>query len=439
MAGVVVAVLIMVWAAPAAAAPDLELIARKQLGPRLTELTFTTPALAQPTSVRVLVPDGYDPSGKTRYPVLYLLHGAIDDYKSWTDKGDAESITRGRKLIVVMPDAGSSGNYVDWYNDGAFGPPRWETYHVGQLIPFIDANYATIPRRAGRAVAGLSMGGGGTMKYAARHPDLFAAAAAFSPAVDTNSPLIIPVTQSGGLSDGSHTPGAIYGLRTTDEVRWRNSNAWDLAENLRGMRLWLLTGNGEPGGPSGNNFDIVENEVHREATSLHEKLDALRIANTWDDYGPGGHEWFYWQRDLRQVLPGLMDVFAKPPPTPTRFAFTTADPDYAAYGWRVHVERPALEFSELRVRSSKRFVMRGSGTGTVTSARGFRKGTKVTATIAAKAGTTTRTLTADRRGRIRLSVPLGPGNASQQYTPQAQAAGGTVVYTTRVTLSGRAR
>src|SRR5205085_11591349 len=125
-----------------------KLVKREQLDPRLQELTFTTPALASPTHVRVLLPTGYEKSGHTRYPVLYLLHGALDDYKSWTGKGDAEAITRGARLIVVMPDAGQEGNYTDWYNDGAFGQPMWERWHIGQLLPWIDAHYPTIAKRS---------------------------------------------------------------------------------------------------------------------------------------------------------------------------------------------------------------------------------------------------------------------------------------------------
>ena len=86
-------VLALSTAAPAHAANPLTLTRTQQLDPRLQELTFTTPALASETHVRVLLPDGYDASGRTRYPVLYLLHGSVDDYRSWTDKGDAEHLT----------------------------------------------------------------------------------------------------------------------------------------------------------------------------------------------------------------------------------------------------------------------------------------------------------------------------------------------------------
>src|SRR3954447_1000312 len=378
------ALLALVPASAHAATKPPTLVKTEQLDPRLQELTFTTPALKSETHVRVLLPDGYDASGRTRYPVLYLLHGSVDDYKSWTDKGDAEAITKGASLIVVMPDAGQFGNYTNWYNDGAFGPPRWETYHIGQLLPWIDAHYRTVAKRRGRAIAGLSMGGGGAMSYAARHPGKFVSAAAFSRAVDTNSPGVQPLTQASGLSDGSQTPGAIFGLRSTDEVRWRAHNPWDLAGNLAGLKLTLRTGNGQPGGPGGDSGDPVEAEVHTESVNMHDRLDVLRIPHVWDDYGAGGHAWYYWQRDLRETLPDIMKTFAHPPAPPSRFGFRAVEPRWSVYGWRVSVKRPALEFSDLRAASRRGFKLLGSGAGTVRTARYYKPHSVVLARIGAK-------------------------------------------------------
>src|SRR4051794_37734841 len=164
-------------------------VSTRQLTPRLTELTLRTPALATDTVLRVLLPDGYAASPVRRYPVLYLLHGCCDfdvrGSQAWTTHGEAEKATAGLPLIVVMPDAGAGGFYSDWFNGGAGGPPKWETYHINQLIPFVDKRYRTVATREGRAVTGLSMGGFGAMSYASRHPDLFVAAASFSGAVDT--------------------------------------------------------------------------------------------------------------------------------------------------------------------------------------------------------------------------------------------------------------
>jgi S-formylglutathione hydrolase FrmB len=121
----------------------------------------------------------------------------------------------------------------------------------------VDQHYRTTGDRDGRAIAGLSMGGGGTMHYAARHPDLFTAAAAFSGAVDTNTLPVQALVQTAGFEDG-HAPGSVVGLRLTEEVRWRGHNPTDLASNLEGLVLQLDTGNGLPGGPGGDTGDPVE-------------------------------------------------------------------------------------------------------------------------------------------------------------------------------------
>src|SRR3954467_9190274 len=101
---------------------------------------------------------------------------------------------------------------------------------------------------------------------------MFFCASAFSGAVDTNSPAVQPVTQASGLADGSHSPGAIFGTRAQDEVRWRGHNPWDLAPNLEGMKLTVRTGNGQPGGPGGDSGDPVEAEVHTESVNMHNRL-----------------------------------------------------------------------------------------------------------------------------------------------------------------------
>jgi S-formylglutathione hydrolase FrmB len=427
---------IVLTLAPAAAAKPATLVKTEQLDPRLSELTFTTPALAAETHVRVLVPSNFDASGKTRYPVLYLLHGAIDDWKSWTDKGDAEAITKDAQLIVVMPDAGQFGEYTNWFNDGAFGPPEWETYHVGQLIPWIDAHYPTRARRGGRAVAGLSMGGFGAMSYAARHPGLFVSASSFSGAVDTNSAGLWAVAAAGDLTDGSHTPGAIFGPPQTEESRWREHNPWDLAPNLEGLSLTLRTGNGQPGGPGGDSGDPIEAEVHTESVSMHDRLVQLGLPHVWDDYGAGGHAWFYWQRDLRETLPGIMKTFAHPPAAPSPFDFRAVEPAYDIYGWSVKIDRPALEFSELRAASARGFKLLGSGSAKVRTARYYKPGSLVRVTIRTGAGTKALKRRAGKAGRVTIPVPIGPGNPNQQYSPAAAAAG-TPVYAAKVTLRGR--
>lgn len=395
-------------AVPASASGGLRLLERHRLDSRLLELTFSTPAVPSPTGVRVLLPAGYGASHR-HYPVLYLLHGALGDQTSWTVQGDAERITGGRPLIVVMPASGAGGGYVNWF-DRSGGRHDWERYHIDQLIPWIDAHLRTRAGRDGTAIAGLSMGGFGTMSYAARHPDRFAAAASFSGAVDTNNPL-----------DQAVTDDKPFGPRATEEVRWRAANPWDLAANLRPVRLAVRTGNGEPGGPFGGG-DVVELAVHQMSVAFHDRLTRLTIPHVWDDYGPGGHLWPYWQRDLRQTLPWLMRTFRHPPPAPRRVSFRAVEPRYRVFGWSVAMRRRALEWSALRRASARGFGVCGSGRARVRTPRMAAPGATVIARVADARGRHVRRLRADGHGRLTLAVGLGRSNPVQEYREGAHTA-----------------
>lgn len=416
---------VLLAAAPAGAAPaegpplpedDLELLDDVSLDDRLRELTFETPAVDGPTKVRVLLPDGYDDDPDRRYPVLYLLHGGFGGYVDWTTQGDAAAITAEYPLIVVMPDTGSGGGYVDWWNNGAGGPPMWERYHVDQLIPWVDGHFRTTGTRDGRAIAGLSMGGYGAMHYASRHPDLFTGAAAFSGAVDTNTVPVQVLNQLSGLESGQLA--AVYGPRVTEEAWWRGHNPWDLAANLAGLFLQLDTGNGLPGGPGGDTGDPVEAACWEMMTNLHDRLDELGIPHLWNDYGAGGHDWFYWQRDLRELLPRLMDRFAAPAPPPSPFGHTSIDDTYSVWGWTVAIERPALEFSTLVAAGPDGFTLTGSGPATVTTGPTYEPGSAHTLTIADADGERSVDVVADDDGRLTVEVSLGPANTAQQYSPE---------------------
>ena len=417
------------------AGSPLSLVDQQPLSSRLLELQFATPALeddgfAAPESgsgtgkVRVLLPAGYARSTE-RYPVLYLLHGAEGSYRDWVDNGGVEALTAGLPLIVVMPDGGAAGQYTDHYNDGRYGPPAYETYHLGQLIPWIDLNLRTVTERAGRAVAGVSMGGFGAMSYAARHPDLFVSAASFSGAVDTNDRVLWPLIGS-----------AVFGSRTTAEVRWRGSNPVDLAANLADLRLILYSGNGEPGLIDAV-FDLVERVVYQQSEGLHEALSRLGIPHDWIDYGPGSHTWVFWQQDLRDLLPALMQTFTQPPVAPVSVRHTAVEAEYEVFGWRVELQRSAAEFSTLSNADRSGFVLQGSGSARVRTPAFYVPGSihLVTFEDASRSESASREpVMADADGRLWISVPLGRANPHPQYTLAAALTGGTRVYTARVTI-----
>jgi diacylglycerol O-acyltransferase / trehalose O-mycolyltransferase len=264
----------------------VHVVREQRLGPRLEEWTLRVPALAGPTRVRVLLPVGYDRHPPRRYPVLYLLHGRDDDYRGWTAHGDASAITARFPLIVVMPDGGRDAPYTDSYRRGKPVRPAWETYHVDELIPWVQRRFRTIAAQRGRAIAGLSLGGFGALSYAGRHPGLFAAAASFSGALEVGSAAHLPI---------------------------------NLAPRLRSLALIeLRTGDGEPGPLDASGVSAgcdacrLESFVHAMNVRLHDRLRRLGVRHVWDDYGPGTHEWPYWRRDLRETVPDVVRVLARP-------------------------------------------------------------------------------------------------------------------------------
>jgi S-formylglutathione hydrolase FrmB len=384
-----------------APAAGLQLVSSNQLDDRLTELTFTTDALADPVRVRVLLPADAAQNPERRYPALYLLHGSDGDATVWTDQGDAEELTKDYGMVVVMPDGGSEGWYTNWPGGRQ---PRWEDFHIRQLIPWIEAHEPVIAARSQRAIAGLSMGGFGAMSYAARHPDLFAAAASFSGALDLGV-------------NGSHELGWItatdpWGSWTAgSQAAWRGHNPVDLAGNLRGVALWLAAGTGAAGGPFGGGGpdDAVEPVIHAETASFAARTAALGIARQYDDYGAGGHTWDYWQRDLRQTLPGIMAVFSHPVAMPSPWSFTATERDWAMRGYAVHAARDRLAFRTLSGVRTGGFTLATDGTTTVTTRAGYARGARyrVTLTPARKGGFVKRSviLRSSSGGRLRVTVP----------------------------------
>lgn len=134
----------------------------------------------------VWLPAGYD--DKKTYPFLYLLHGYGDDNNSWISKGGADRIANkyladgGVPMVIVMPDG-----LTDFYR-GAF-----EDYMFKELMPRLESTYHCNRQRA---LAGLSMGGYGTLYYGLKYPDMFLYGYAMSPATDVPSFRDLIVAQS---------------------------------------------------------------------------------------------------------------------------------------------------------------------------------------------------------------------------------------------------
>ena len=287
---------------PSARADDgARIVSLEQRSDRMLDLTVDSPAVGRRVPVRLLLPAGFDGAPGRRWPVLYLLHGCCDDYRSWTEQTDVEELTAPSDVLVVMPDGGAVGFYSDWLRG-----PAWETFHLVEMRQLLERGYRAGPQRA---IAGLSMGGLGAIAYAARHPGVFRAAASFSGLLNTRT------TYGGGprghqfrLIEGEgEDPLALWGDPDQQAAVWAAHNPHDLAPRLRGTTLFVSTGNGDPGplDPPGSTADDAEQLTHAETAEFVDRLRALRIPATADLYGPGTHTWPYWQRGLHRSWPLL--------------------------------------------------------------------------------------------------------------------------------------
>jgi S-formylglutathione hydrolase FrmB len=249
--------------------------------------------------VRLLLPVHYRARPGARWPVLYLLHGCCDTYRSWTRSTDVEALTARSDVLVVMPDGGKAGFYSDWLTG-----PRWETFHLAELRHILQRDYraSTV-----MAVAGVSMGGLGALAYAARHPGLFRAAASFSGITDTRLSAQESMRYMGLVRSQGENPTHLWGDPRRDAAVWAAHNPYDLAPQLRGTQLFIAAGDGQPGplDPPGVAASTIESSLAAENAALARRLRALKIPAQLDFYGPGTHSWPYWQRDLHHAWPLL--------------------------------------------------------------------------------------------------------------------------------------
>jgi S-formylglutathione hydrolase FrmB len=411
-------------ATPASAADDARIVSERRPVEQVIELTIATGAFAEPTKVDVILPVGYGKRRSRDWPVTYFTAGMMNNHHSFRTLADGVGLARGYPSIIVSPD-GNSGYWSDWFNAGAFGPPRYETFVVDQLIPLIEDRFRTLPGRDHRAIFGISMGGYGSLMFAGRHPDLFAAAASLSGAVDSSLALNGAVLSASSTFDGG-PPDAIYGPRSTQEVRWRGHNPTDLADNLRGLDLQVRTANGVPNpaiGEQALSADtvscVVEGGVYMASVNLHERLDELSVPHSWTDYGPGCHSVPNFEREIADTLDVFERVLADPPPRPRRFDYRSIEPRFDIWGWRVKADPArALEFLELDDAGRRGVTLTGSGTTTLTTRPMFRR---VPAVEVVSQGES-RTIEPDQRGRLHFTVDLGSPNAVQQYTAGATTA-----------------
>jgi putative tributyrin esterase len=247
------------------------------------DVSFHSPALGRKMRYRIIVPANYEGTMR-RFPTLYLLHGLFGDYENWETRTNLEHYVEKLKWIIVMPDADDS-----WYTNSATVPgDKFEDYITRDLITEIDARYRTIRSRHSRAIAGLSMGGYGALKFAMNNPDSFIFAGSLSGAL--NAPLDLEDTTPSfrkGLEKAFGPPG--------DPARSRND-------------LFTLLNSSDPARlpyaylECGTSDGFLQ--TNREFAA---KLGAHKVVYEYHET-PGDHSWEFWDAALSRMLHALERV-----------------------------------------------------------------------------------------------------------------------------------
>ena len=168
---IVLLVLLLLARLSAQSTNELEPVAAP-IPPGLETVEYYSPAVDRRMKFDIVLPEGYYQSD-ARYPVLYLLHGYMQNYTVWGRNLAAAFYARNlNDLIVVLPDAGNSW-FINYASSDDGQTNNWEDHIVIDVLAHVDKNYRTEARREGRAIAGLSMGGFGAYSMGLRNSELF--------------------------------------------------------------------------------------------------------------------------------------------------------------------------------------------------------------------------------------------------------------------------
>jgi enterochelin esterase-like enzyme len=264
-----------------------------QNGTLKESLSVKSKLLGKDIKYSIYLPADYEKNNRS-YPVLYLLHGYTDDETGWTQFGEAhiiadKAINAGEAppMIIVMPDAG-----VTWYQNSYDNKIRYEDFMVQELIPYIDATYRTRSKREFRAVAGLSMGGLGTLLMATKHPDMFVAAAPLSAAVWTDDEF----TSSREQASWDNVFGELYGKGLAGKDRltahyYKNAPIKIVetgnTDDLKKVKYYI---------DCGDDDFLIKGNMALHAMMIDKKIPhEFRVRD-------GGHTWSYWRTALPEVL-----------------------------------------------------------------------------------------------------------------------------------------
>ena len=249
----------------------------------------------------IYLPKSYDQDTNRKYPILYLLHGMLGTNTDWTEKAQLKDVTdheiangEACEMIIVTPNAGGD-IYAEVWN-GYFDMPGWkyETFFYTEFLPYIEKTYRVIGDKQHRAIAGLSMGGGGTTSYAERHSDMYCAAYAMSALMampkmeggnNANAPKQNPESKMALLSKSVEENDCIQYVLNADEAT---------KAKLRSIAWFVDCGD--------DDFLLQRNIEFFQAMQKQNIPLQFRVSD-------GVHDWEYWHSALYTCLPFVTRAF----------------------------------------------------------------------------------------------------------------------------------
>lgn len=252
----------------------------------------------------VILPPGYKENPEVSYPVLYLLHGMYGTHKSWVDDGQVrDELDRMVKdwsavpMIIVSPDAG--GANADKLQNGYFNLPGWryEDFFFDEFMPEIEKKYRIKGDKNHRAIAGLSMGGGGTVVYAQKHPEKFCAAypmSAWLCLTEQQKQQREVGKEKSNISEKVWVLGE--SVDKNDCLEFVRNATPEQKDEMRSIRWYI---------DCGDDDFLLDDNLKFYQLLRDTKIPAqLRVRD-------GAHKWYYWRQALSTCLPFVSAAFTQ--------------------------------------------------------------------------------------------------------------------------------
>jgi enterochelin esterase-like enzyme len=243
----------------------------------VAEVYYHSKSLKRHRRMHIYTPPGYE-SGNEKYPVFYLLHGAMDCDDSWTTVGRAGFIMdnliaakKAKPMVVVMPAGHTSKGFSIGRGIGR-AVDEFSKDFVNDIMPYVETHYRVLKDRGNRAIAGLSMGGMQTLNISMSDLGKFSYIGVFSSGV---------FSMSRGIPAQSTSP----------DWEQQHLSMLDNKELKKGLKLlWFATGS--------EDFLV---QTTRSTVEMFKKHGFSPVYKETD----GGHTWANWRDYLNEFAPKL--------------------------------------------------------------------------------------------------------------------------------------